>query len=122
MNPNRYVYHITTKETWQGAQPGGWYKPPAYATDKFIHCSTLQQVVPVAERLYAGQTGLVLLQIWTNRLAGRLVYENLEGGAVLYPHIYGALNLDAVSQVVPFQPGPDGHFALPNWLEAECPG
>lgn len=122
MNRYRYVYHITTAADWQGAKSTGWYAPPDYAADGFIHCSRLEQVVPVANRFYAGRDGLVLLQISTHRLLARLVYENLEGGAELFPHVYGRLNVDAVSQVIAFAPGADGRFTLPVWLEAECPG
>ena len=122
MNPYRYIYHITTEEAWQQAKPAGWYTPPGFAADGFIHCSSLRQVLPVAERFYAGQAGFVLLQIRANRLDSRVIYENLEGGAELYPHIYGELNVQAVSQVIPFTPGPDGRFTLPDWLEMECPG
>lgn len=122
MNPNRYIYHITTEEAWQQAKPSGWYTPSNLAVDGFIHCSALKQIPPVAKRLFAGQTGLVLLQIQTNRLDVKVVYENLEGGAELFPHIYGKLNVSAVSRVVLFVTGADGNFILPDWLEMECPG
>ena len=38
------------------------------------------------------------------------------GGDTLYPHIYGPLNLDAVTQVVDFDPLQDGTFELPESL------
>jgi uncharacterized protein (DUF952 family) len=122
MNPYRYIYHVTAFKDWQHAKPTGWYIPPGYAADGFIHCSQLSQVVGVANRFYTGQSGLVLLQISTNRLIARVVYENLEGGADLFPHIYGELNVDAVSQAIPFAPDHEGRFTFPVWLEAECPG
>jgi len=122
MNPNRYIYHITSAEAWRQAQPVGWYAPPGFAADGFIHCSKLRQAPRVAERFYAGQTGLVLLQIQTDRLDAKVIYENLEGGAELYPHIYGKLKVQAVSRVIPFTPDPHGSFPSLDWLEMECPG
>jgi uncharacterized protein (DUF952 family) len=35
------------------------------------------------------------------------------GNGKLYPHIYGPLNLSAVSAVIPFSPLPNGTFELP---------
>jgi len=40
-------------------------------------------------------------------------YENLEGGNELFPHIYGPLPLEAISEALPFEPKPDGYFKLP---------
>ena len=68
-----------------------------------------------ANRYYAGQAGLVLLRIDSDRLNAEVRYENLEGGESLFPHIYGALNLSAVSGAVDFPPGADGRFTLPDF-------
>lgn len=122
MNSSRFIYHITDDTAWQKARPSGWYTPPGFAADGFIHCSDLRQVTPVADRLYTGQRGLALLQIVVSRLVSRVVYENLEGGLEPFPHIYGELNVDAVSRAIPFDPGPDGRFTLPVELVSECPG
>jgi uncharacterized protein (DUF952 family) len=46
------------------------------------------------------------------RVKPEIRYENLEGGANLFPHIYGALALDAVVAVHDFPPGEDGSFEL----------
>jgi hypothetical protein len=37
----------------------------------------------------------------------------------LFPHIYGPLNLDAVTEVMDFPCGPDGRFVLPAALRNE---
>ena len=36
----------------------------------------------------------------------------MPGQAAPYPHIYGPLNLDAVVETRPFEPGPDGQFSF----------
>lgn len=111
------IYHITTPERWELAKAEGSYVPEMFPVDGFIHCSTRDQVVPVANLRFCGNRGLVLLCINPKIVSPRIVYENLEGGEQLFPHIYGALNSDAVVQVAKFQPGVDGYFSFPQDLE-----
>jgi uncharacterized protein (DUF952 family) len=88
----------------------------------FIHCSTLEQVIRVANVYFRGQRDLALLCIDPARLQADLRWETpapLVGSEMahaqneLFPHIFGAINLDAVSQVVDFPPQADGAFVLP---------
>jgi uncharacterized protein (DUF952 family) len=50
------------------------------------------------------------LHIDDRRLRSEVRYENLEGGASLFPHVYGAIPIGAVLNVVPLLPGEDGAF------------
>jgi uncharacterized protein (DUF952 family) len=106
------IFHITTRNAWDRAASDGDYRPDAFPVDGFIHCSTTDQVIQVANIRFRGQKGLVLLSIDTDKVRAQIVYENLEGGQQLFPHIYGELNLDAVVQVSEFGPGDDGYFQL----------
>ena len=89
-----------------------------------IHCSTRAQVLPVAEKFYKGQSGLILLGIDPARLSSALKWEPpFEGAppsgvssADLFPHIYGPLDLDAVLQVLDLASASDGSFVLPSSL------
>jgi uncharacterized protein (DUF952 family) len=114
MSSATIIYHITTENDWAAAQSTGSYQANTLTAEGFIHCSTRQQVVPVANRFYHSQSGLVLLAVDTGRLNSKLVWENLEGGHEQYPHIYGPLNLDAVLHVTKFDPEPDGTFVFPE--------
>jgi glutathione S-transferase len=53
---------------------------------------------------------LVVLRIAIDKLTAEVRYEDLEGGNVLFPHVYGPLNLDAVVAIMPLPPGRDGTF------------
>jgi len=92
---------------------GEEYTGDTLKTEGFIHCSTLDQVIGVANQRFKGQTGLVLLCIETDLAKPEIRYENLEGGKKLFPHIYGALNGDAIRNLVYLTPGDDGNFILP---------
>jgi uncharacterized protein (DUF952 family) len=106
------IYHITAREAWEAARPAGVYRPERFADEGFIHCSTREQVVRVADARFRGRRGLVLLRIDTERVEAEIVYENLEGGRELFPHVYGGLNADAVVEVLDFEPGEDGRFKM----------
>ena len=109
-----WLYHITHLVEWDAAKEKGSYQADSFATQGFIHCSSQQQVVPVANRYYTGQQGLVLLQIDPERVGVPVRWENLEGGSELFPHIYGPLATDAVIEVLNFPPRPDGSFKFPD--------
>jgi len=117
------IYHITTKQAWQAAQHDGIYRAESLESQGFIHLSQRGQIVRVADAIYRGVTGLVLLCVETERLSAPLKYEPPDTSvpaehvqAELFPHLYGALNVDAVVQAVDFPPLPDGAFALPDAL------
>lgn len=57
-----------------------------------------------ANSLYRGETGLVLLIIDSATLTAPIVFEDCYDSGTEYPHLYGALNTDAVVEVVEFHP------------------
>jgi uncharacterized protein (DUF952 family)/protein associated with RNAse G/E len=116
--PDAVIFHITTRAAWVEAVHAGAYRPASLDDEGFIHNSTVDQVTATAARYYRGQSDLVLLVIDASRLQAELRYEVATGGA-LFPHIHGALNLEAVRQVLLFPPEPDGSFLLPPGIETE---
>jgi len=108
------IYHITPSQDWESARAAGIYQADSLSSEGFIHCSTREQVIATANRFYRARAGLVLLCIEPERLTAPVKYENLEGGQPLFPHIYGPLNLDAVSAALSFPPQADGAFEFPR--------
>ena len=108
------IFHIATRGEWESAQREGTYHSRTLASEGFIHCSRSDQVVRVANRLFRGRTGLVLLEIDTRQVKAEIRNENCEGGQELFPHIYGALDLGSVVRVAAFEPREDGNFAMPS--------
>lgn len=115
------IYHITPRTGWRTALATGDYRAQSLATEGFIHCSTLSQVLPVAEQFYKGHRGLALLVIDPARLASALKWESPSGGTPppgvpqedLFPHVYGPISLDAVINVFDLEEDPQGKFKLP---------
>jgi uncharacterized protein (DUF952 family) len=114
----RLIFHITTKTAWNLAQGLGQYSASSLASEGFIHCSTSAQVVATAERFYAGQRGLILLALDSQRIQPEVKYEpGTDKPDELFPHVYGPINLDAVTRVLDFEPDSAGHFHLPALTE-----
>jgi uncharacterized protein (DUF952 family) len=111
------IYHITSRLSWSAAQTDGAYSADTLASQGFIHCSKVDQILRVANTFYANQHGLVILEIASSFLTVPLRWElGTDKADELFPHLYGPLNLAAVVQVHNFEPGPDGRFSLPAGL------
>jgi uncharacterized protein (DUF952 family) len=112
-----FILHVTSRASWSAARNAGAYTADSLESQGFIHCSNTVQVVRVANAIFKGQHGLVLLKIDPSRLTSELRYEpGTDAPDQLFPHIYGPLDLEAVTAVLDFEPGPDGTFSLPAEL------
>ncbi len=110
------IYHICRVEEWQAAQSTGSY--PGSSQDKadgFMHFSGAAQIVESAAKHRAGQTGLLLLAVDPDKLGSDLKWEPSRGGQ-LFPHLYGALPVRAVSSVHELPLGPDGLHVFPKGM------
>ena len=111
------IFHVTSRTGWAAAQKPGAYTADTLAGEGFIHCSKANQTLRVANNHYHGQHGLVLLVIDPTRLKPEVRWEpGADKADELFPHVYGPINLDAVVNVLDFEPGADGKFQLPATL------
>jgi uncharacterized protein (DUF952 family) len=94
------IYHVTTAAEWKAAQEKGFYEHPSLAAEGFIHCSQEHQVAGVLERYFAGKTDLVKLVIDTDKLTSKFVFDWSPSTADTFPHVYGAINNDAVVDMI----------------------
>ena len=92
------IFHITTREVWEREKPSGSYRHESLETEGFIHCSNEGQVEATWRRIFDGKSGLVVLEINVERLTSELRCEEGEPGE-MFPHVYGPLNVDAVTSV-----------------------
>jgi uncharacterized protein (DUF952 family) len=106
------IYHILSQSDWEQAQRVGSYTAESLGKEGFIHFSLANQVAATAERYYRGRSDLVLLEVDEPRVKPEVRYELAHLGEK-FPHVYGALNLDAVIRVLSFAPDDEGHFHFP---------
>ena len=109
----KIIYHLCPVEYYEAASDQSDYVPADYAREGFIHCTRgVVQVAVVANRYYRGDPRpFQVLVIDENRLTAQLKNE-LAADGLLYPHIYGPLNRDAILKIAPMPRLPDGTFQL----------
>ncbi|CAN5587799.1 hypothetical protein BH11ACT8_BH11ACT8_08510 [soil metagenome] len=100
------IFHIATVTDWDAARVSGRYttstRGRSLAEEGFIHASRGDQWQGVRERFYADvEEPLVLLVIDTEALTAPVIDEAVPDSTETFPHIYGALNVDAVLTVTP---------------------
>jgi len=110
----RTIYKICPETLWREAERAGRFiGAPVDVADGFIHFSTAVQARETAKKHFAGQTDLLLIGVDGDRLGEGLKYEISRGGA-LFPHLYGPLDLDAVTSVQALPMGADGLHDFPE--------
>lgn len=102
---DRFVYHLAERAQYRRAVEDGEYlrstRDAGLEEVGFIHASFRRQLGETAARHYADvpDDELVLLEIDRSMLRSELRVEEAPGRNDFFPHIYGALNLDAVVAV-----------------------
>jgi uncharacterized protein (DUF952 family) len=108
------VYKICKAAEWDEAERAGLFRGASIdRADGFIHFSDAGQVAETAARHFAGAADLVLVAVAAAALGPALKWEPSRGGA-LFPHLYGALTLDAVLWVKPLPLGADDCHRFPE--------
>ncbi len=118
------ILHLTTRDNWRASQQQGFVTAESLATDGFIHCSTEHQMLGVANKYYSGSIDMVLLLIDLKILTAPIKWEppaHIDGSPAksldpLFPHIYGVINIGAVSRAIDFPCDETGQFAVPPEL------
>ena len=111
-----FIYHLAQAQDWDNAQKMGAYRADSLAFEGFIHCSFQEQLKGTLEKHFKDSQELVLLKIEIENLNAEWLKENTSGGQELFPHLYGELNLDAVSRVWPLKRPNNSPFELPETL------
>jgi uncharacterized protein (DUF952 family) len=110
----RKIYKIASASAWREAERQGVYRGSADdIRDGFIHFSTAAQLAETARKHFTGQAGLFLIELDADALGDALRWEPSRGDA-LFPHLYGELDLGAVTNVFELQKRSDGSHDIPE--------
>ena len=110
----RSIYKICPASAWREAERQGVFRgSPVDISDGFIHFSTATQVAETARKHFFGQTGLFLVAVDADALGDALRWEPSRSDE-LFPHLYGELDLGAVSGVLSMRARSDGYHDIPE--------
>ncbi len=111
-----HIYTLVRRADWAAAERAGEYAGSADdRRDGFLHFSTAAQLRATAAKHRAGEADLVMVEAAVAALGDALRFEPPGSGrAGLFPHLYAALPLTAVSRVVPLPLGADGLHVFPE--------
>ena len=104
----KVILHLASERDWKAAQADGAYNSASLKSEVFIHCSRPEQILDVANRFYLGAQNLFILWVELDRLQPVVRWEPI--GRDDYPHVYGPINLDAITAVTPYPSDTDGRF------------
>ena len=104
----RTIYKICPASAWREAERQGVYRGSADdIRDGFIHFSLPSQLAETARKHFLGQTALFLIEVDADALGDALRWEPSRGDE-LFPHLYGELDLGAVTNVLDMHTRADG--------------
>jgi len=121
------IYHLVPASVFHTCSNGSTYSPASLQKEGFIHCSGTPAItLKVAESYFSTcNEGLWVLELNLTALhnevrfeppcsiSGRLEQHHQE--ELLFPHIYGSLNLDAVLKIGQLVYVKDGFQWPPVW-------
>ncbi len=112
------ILHMLKRTDWEAAVETGIYRPESLAAEGFIHYSEPNMILTVANGLYLGITNMIILVLDADKIDAPLVYEDCYETGHAFPHIYGTITPDCVTQIIEFPCDANGEFSLPAELAA----
>jgi uncharacterized protein (DUF952 family)/GNAT superfamily N-acetyltransferase len=115
--PARLV-HLAVRDDWDRARRDGEYRTSTLGVRLgevgFVHASFGQQVAGVAAAVYTQvDRPVVMLVLDRARLRAPVRVEPVDGTDEVFPHIYGPIPVDAVSDVIELRRDAGGRLFLP---------
>ena len=108
---SNYIYKICPMKLWQDSEKAGVFTGAGIdIQDGYIHFSTAAQCAETLALHFTKQEGLCLIEVDANQLD--IKWEASRGGQ-LFPHLYEALPISAVTQTWPLALDEAGVHILP---------
>lgn len=105
------ILHAAKENDYEKSLKSGYYGDFAIKKDGFIHCSTAEEMLNVAnDNLKDIDEPLIVLFIDTEKLKSEVKWEKRGKNSIRFPHVYGLINLDSVIKKSPLFKDELGNF------------
>ena len=122
------IYHLVRAAGLRAGLDAASYRPADLASEGFVHCAREESALAVADDYFgeesAGEGALLLLRIDPHRLSCETRTEAPAprpgaptahlATAESFPHVYGAIDRDAITGVGVLERGPGGGYRWPG--------
>ena len=106
------VFKICEEDDWESTKNEGFFLgSETDQSDGFIHFSTSEQLEETLKKYFKSKSPLYLLEVKTDNV--ELVWE-ISRNNQLFPHLYGPLPLNMVSQVYRISADDEGKHIIPK--------
>ena len=111
------IFHIAKEEEWKQSLKDGFYGDFSVKKDGFIHCSEFNQLLHVANNnLKNVDEELIILCIDVDNLKSEVKWEKNKNNGIVFPHIYGLIDVDSVIDTLEFKKDVLGDFFISEEL------
>jgi uncharacterized protein (DUF952 family) len=104
------IYLLSSNAEYQQALSAGMLTRDSLTSEGFIHATPKSQLNRLANKYYKDKEQPLILIVDKELVIPEIKWEPASGG--LYPHIYGPLNINAVTRVEKISLNEDGNFYL----------
>ncbi len=112
-----FIYKVASREIYEASlAAGSFVGQPIDLQDGYIHFSSAPQLGETIRLYFAGLRDQVLFQVPALPLGAALKWEASRGGD-LFPHLFAALPMSAVSNMARLDVPADGIVMLPDWVK-----
>jgi uncharacterized protein (DUF952 family) len=101
------LYHVVTSDDLKSYTASNTYEPESLSTEGYIHFSSKEDVVDVANKYYSDKEDLLLLEVALKGSDTNLKYDDEK------PHYYAGLDLNLVVRTLTFTKNTKGLWQLP---------
>ena len=130
-NQSQSIYHLVPASYYRAQPPDRPYQPETFTQEGFIHCTAGTEMLVRVANIYFNTLpeALLVLEINPDDLASPLEFEppitpvnqppnrggvSSSNGNVLFPHIYGPLNREAIVECFAMQRDETGKWQMPE--------
>lgn len=110
------IIHTVLEEFWNNCSGKEFYGDSSM-DDGFIHCSTFDTVLDVANSHFRNCGQVLLVCIDTDEVISEIKWEDLKNCGIKFPHIYGLLNMTAIVDTLKIDKDNSGNFYLPDEIQ-----